>query len=137
MTLALYDAQGTHIVNLADDFATLSSSGIQSGMRIHVTDQSQPAGIFDDSDAADLERFRLSKEEYRQKEKTVHNFLRQNRLGKFSEEYHKKLEEEKQQTAEKAAAMKVGDRCQVSVPLNPVRRGTVAYIGKSGTTTDS
>ena len=58
--------------------------------------------------------------------------MKRNKLGKFSEEAkvaaEKELEKEKNETA-KALSFKVGERCQTSVPKQPVRRGAIAYIG--------
>lgn len=64
---------------------------------------------------------------------SVRNYMKRNKMGKFSEEAkqaaEKEKEKEEQQTA-RALTFKVGERCQTTVPKNPVRRGVVMFIGK-------
>jgi tubulin-folding cofactor B len=65
---------------------------------------------------------------------TVRSFLEHNRLGKYNPEEMKRKEEVKRQEmeADKTAAkiVKVGDRCEIRVPGQPVRRATVMFVGK-------
>lgn len=62
------------------------------------------------------------------------SFLKQNKLGKYNAEEVKQKEEVKRQEMEAdeiaAKATKVGDRCEVRVPGQPVRRATVMFVGK-------
>ena len=64
----------------------------------------------------------------------MRDFLARNKLGKYNEEEQKKIDEakkaEKEAQEKAAAAIKVGDRCEVRVSGAPVRRATVMYIGK-------
>jgi len=64
----------------------------------------------------------------------VRSFLEQNKLGKYNAEEVKQKEEVKRQELEvdemAAKATKVGDRCEVRVPGQPVRKATVMFIGK-------
>jgi tubulin-folding cofactor B len=64
----------------------------------------------------------------------VRSFLEHNKLGKYDAEEMKQKEEVKRQEmeADETAAkdIKVGDRCEVRVPGQPVRRATVMFIGK-------
>lgn len=62
--------------------------------------------------------------------------MKEQRIGRFNEEEvaKKKAEaaarEEKQKAA--ADAISVGSRCQVLVPGQPTKLGTVMYVGKCG-----
>ena len=65
---------------------------------------------------------------------SVKAFLERNRLGKYNEEeVRKKAEEQAAKDAEEertALALMLGDRCEVSVPGQPRRRGVVRFVGK-------
>lgn len=79
-------------------------------------------------------QFELTEGEYSKRRDTVQSYLKMNKMGKYNEEEMKALKEEKEreEKAEEEAAGKIkdGDRCQVSVPGNMTRRGTVKYVGK-------
>lgn len=64
---------------------------------------------------------------------TVRAFLKKRKLGKYNPEEHERMmakEEEKKKTDETAMEnIKVGSRCQVEMPNNMARRGTVRYVG--------
>ncbi len=81
-----------------------------------------------------MEKFELSKEEYSKRENTVQSFLKRNKLGKYNEEEMQRIEEEKtkveKEEEEQARKIDVGSRCEVRVPGNMARRGTVRFIGK-------
>ena len=66
---------------------------------------------------------------------TVKAFLAKNKLGKYNEEDTKRRSEEKLRDAEAeetaAAALKIGDRCEIRVPMQPKRRATIMYVGKT------
>ena len=55
-------------------------------------------------------------------------------MGKYNPEEMKRLEEEKtaqdKEETELASKIKVDDRCEVKMPGNPTRRGTVKYVGE-------
>ena len=54
-------------------------------------------------------------------------------MGKYSENAQQQEERVKQKEMEeeiKAKTLKVGDRCEVSVPKQPTKRGNVMYVGK-------
>lgn len=81
-----------------------------------------------------VEKYDIPKEEYEKREDTVKSFLQRNKLGKYNEEEmaareeaRKKAIEEQIETAKK---FKEGDRCEISVPGQPKRRGTIKYIGE-------
>lgn len=64
----------------------------------------------------------------------MRSFLEHNKLGKYNAEEMKRKEEVKRQEMEAdeiaAKATTVGDRCEVRVPGQPVRRATVMFVGK-------
>lgn len=64
----------------------------------------------------------------------MRSFLKQNKLGKYNAEEVKQKEEVKKQEMEAdeiaAKTTKVGDRCEVRVPGQAVRRATVMFVGK-------
>lgn len=59
--------------------------------------------------------------------------LRRNKLGKYDPEREAQLQLEREAQAvveaELASKMKVGDRCEVAVPGQPIKRGQVMFIG--------
>ena len=64
---------------------------------------------------------------------SVRNFLKQNKLGKFSEEAQNVEERARQKELaeeERSKSMKIGDRCEVKVLKQPTKRGTIMFIGK-------
>ncbi|XP_043487671.1 tubulin-folding cofactor B [Polistes fuscatus] len=131
MTIEVYDKNDSLICKLADGQRLLGSYPIDDGMRIHVVDNFSRT----EDDLSKVEKFEISEEEYAKRSDTVKAFLAKNKLGKYNEEDMKRREEEKlrEEEAEKAAAelCKAGDRCEVSVPNQPKRRGTIMYVGKT------
>lgn len=61
---------------------------------------------------------------------SMRKFLMKNKLGKYDDEKAKKKEEEEAKETELGESLKAGERCEVSVPGNPVRRGEVKFVGK-------
>ena len=58
--------------------------------------------------------------------------MKQNKLGKFSEEAQNVEERAKQKELaeeERSKSMKIGDRCEVKVLRQPTKRGSVMFIG--------
>ncbi|EDW01875.1 tubulin-folding cofactor B [Drosophila grimshawi] len=99
------------------------------GMRLHVIDTFASFGFDNES----VEKFELTKDQYEQRNDSVRNFLKQNRLGKYNEEEMQQMEAKRREHAEellnRAELCTVGSRCEVTVPGNPTRRGTVMYNG--------
>ncbi len=99
-------------------------------MRLHVEDPNSK----DEFDDPNVKKFEMSAEEYSKRKDTVQSYLKRNKIGKYNEEEMRALNEakEKEEKEEEEAAKKIkeGDRCQVTVPGNMARRGTVKFIGK-------
>lgn len=134
MNLELYDKENKLICKLDDDEKTLGFYGIDNGMRIHVidTDPSKKAGEFED--VSKVEKYEISNEDYDKKADSVRNFMKQNKLGKFSEEAQNVEERAKQKELaeeERSKSMKIGDRCEVKVLRQPTKRGSVMFIGQT------
>ncbi|OXA60513.1 tubulin-folding cofactor B [Folsomia candida] len=127
MKLELRDNDDELIQYLSDDTLTLAQLGVQNGMKIHVIDTSNKEP--EDEEAADVS-YKLSTEEYEQREESMRKFMERNKLGRFDEEKAKRKEEEEENETKLSASIKVGDRCEVRIPGNPVRRGQVKFVGK-------
>nr|CAG4641210.1 EOG090X0DT2 [Eulimnadia texana] len=132
MVLEVYDKHDKKVCALSNDEAMLGSYPIDDGMKIHVIDTLHKKGEFED--VSRVQKFELSEEEYSQRSDTVKAFLLRNKMGKYNEEeMQKKLEEEKLKEEEEenqGRAIQVGSRCEVSVPGQPTKRGTVQFSGK-------
>lgn len=135
MKLSVTDKNNKPVCNLDNDTALLGSFPVDDGFTIHVEDSSKQTGEFENT--AGVEKFELSKEEYSNKADTVQAYLKRNKLGKYNEEEMAALEKEKQeqekrdQTRIETCGLVVDARCQVSVPGQLQRRGTIKYVGKT------
>ena len=115
-----------------DDETILGSLPIEAqGFRLHVTGDEQRVNELEN---ANVEKFELTKDDYSKRTGTVQDFLKKNKMGKYNPEEMKRLEEEKtaqdKEETELASKIKVDDRCEVKMPGNPTRRGTVKYVGE-------
>lgn len=131
MKIEFYTKDNVYVGTCDNDEACLGSYIKHDEMRLHVVDIFAQRKEFED--VSKVERFELSSEEYSKRAGTVKSFLKQNKLGKYNAEEVKQKEEVKRQEMEAdeiaAKAAKVGDRCEVRVPGQPVRRATVMFIG--------
>lgn len=134
MILDVFNKDNQHVCKLDNDDALLGSYPVDDGMRIHVTDKSHKVGEFED--VSKVEKFEISKEEYEKRSDSVLAYKKRMKMGQFREidpEEKAKMEEEKQrkeqEEKEKAESIKVGDRCEVRIPNQISRRGTVKYVG--------
>ena len=123
------------IFPLQDDEAILGSLPIEAqGFRLHITGDEQRVNELEN---ANVEKFELTKDDYSKRTGTVQDFLKKNKMGKYNPEEMKKLEEDKiaqdKEETELASKIKVDDRCEVKVPGNPTRLGTVKYVGEVNT----
>jgi len=133
--LSVTDKNNKPVCKLEDDHALLGSFPIDDGFTIHVEDNSKQTGEFENT--AGVEKFELSKEEYSSKTDTVQAYLKRNKMGKYNEEEVANMQKEKEeqdrrdQTRIETCGLTVDARCQVSVPGQLQRRGTIKYVGKT------
>jgi tubulin-folding cofactor B len=78
-------------------------------------------------DVSNVEKYEISEKDYEKRQDTVRNFLKQNKLGKFSE---KEAVTSERLYSEYQGKIKVGDRCLVTLDTFP-KRGTVQYFGET------
>ncbi|KAG8042539.1 hypothetical protein G9C98_005173 [Cotesia typhae] len=117
-----------------DDFKgklELLTGGNRSTMQLEVTDNF----IRLDDDLANVPKFEISDDDYSKRPDTVKAFLAKNKLGKYNEEEMKQKEADKKREEESEIEwtknFNPGDRCEISVPSQPKRRGTIMYVGKT------
>jgi len=134
MNITVFDKEDKLICRLDNDNALFGSYPVDDGCRLHIEDKSKTKGEFENTAA--VEKFELSKEEYDKKEDTVAAFLKRNKLGKYNEEEMAELakqKEERDAEEERKAVdggMVDGARCEVAVPGQLHRRGTIRFSGK-------
>ena len=120
------------ILKLDNPDALLGSYHIDDGMRLHVIDKN-PQGAVSFSDVSKVEKYNMPDDAYEKRQDSVRSFLKQNKLGKFNpEEVIAKEQIERERKLEDEEALqriKVGSRCQVTVPGQMVRLGEVKYLG--------
>ncbi|XP_036916954.1 tubulin-folding cofactor B isoform X2 [Sturnira hondurensis] len=132
MELELYGADEKFCCKLDQEDALLGSYPVDNGCRIHVIDHSG-ARLGEYEDVSKVEKYRISQEAYDQRQDSVRSFLKRSKLGQYNKEEQAQREAETTQRLreeqEQASAIPVGSRCEVQVPGQPPRRGTVMYVG--------
>ncbi|XP_076811489.1 tubulin-folding cofactor B-like [Clavelina lepadiformis] len=132
MELEVYSEDNKFLFKLDDRERMIGSYQIDDGMRINVVDKN-PQGAESFTDISKVEKYEMSSKDYDSRGDTVRSFLKRKKLGKFDpQEQNAQKEVEKERLAEDADALtrvKVGLRCQVSVPGQMLRRGAVRYVG--------
>ncbi|KAF0030405.1 hypothetical protein F2P81_017136 [Scophthalmus maximus] len=132
MDLELYSVSDKFLQKMDDNEALLGSYPVDDDCRIHVIDRSGgQMGEF--TDVSKVEKFEISEEAYEKKPDSARSFMKKHRIGHFNEEEKakKKAELAAQEEEQRAAAdaISVGSRCQVQVPGQPLKLGTVMYVG--------
>lgn len=129
--LELYDKSDRLVARLDDDDSLLGSYPVDDGMRLHVVGLGP--NVLESEGASAIEGFVLSEEEYSKRGDTVRTYLVRNKLGKYGDQAHsddpvvrKELVED---DAVGAAGIAVGDRCEITLPGQPPKRGRVEYVG--------
>jgi tubulin-folding cofactor B len=91
MTLELRNADNKVICEMKDDTQTLASYGAQSLHIIHVID-SNPSELIDFNDLSQVEKYKISDEDYKKREGTFHEFKSKNQ-GTFGAIKQAKVEQ--------------------------------------------
>lgn len=132
MDVELYSINDQFLQKMDDNEALLGSYPVDDDCRIHVIDRS--GGVMGEfTDVSKVEKFELSDDAYDKKTDTARSFMKKQRVGRYNEEdmAKKKAELAAREEEQKAAAdgISVGNRCQVQVPGQPTKLGTVMYVG--------
>jgi len=133
MQLEVYTQENALVCLMSNDSALLGSYPVDNGMRIHVIDKRGKS--LELEDVSTVQKYEMSAEEYAKKSDSVRAFKKNMKLGQFDEE--KKLQDEanrkkKEEEEEiKAGTIHPSDRCEVTVSGQPVKRGTVRYVGET------
>ena len=125
MDLVLKDSSGNTVCSLSDDTSNLAAYGAQDGYIIHVID-TNPMSITKQlaEENSDVPKYKIEEDKYQARGDTFAKFKKKN-PELFKEKDKPKIDDEFE--ADKAAGIKVGNRCQV---LKTKTRGEVKYIGK-------
>ena len=126
MKIDLFNHLNQPIGGLHNDEAVLANV-LENGVRLHVTDKT----ALNFQDVSDVEKFEISKDEYEKREDSVMAFKKRNKMGRFNPEMQAKLAATAEENKEKAAAIKLGDRCETRTPNQPTRRGEVMFVGEA------
>ncbi|KAM9813070.1 tubulin-folding cofactor B [Syngnathus typhle] len=132
MDLELFSTSDQLLQKMDNDNALLGSYPVDDNCRIHVIDRSGgQLGEF--TDVTQVEKFALSDDAYEQRAESARSFMKKQSLGRYNEEEaaKKKAESIAKEKEQKAAAeaISVGSRCQIQVPGQPTKLGTVMFVG--------
>jgi len=132
MELELRDSDDK-IMGIMSDKQMLGYYSPMDSWRLHVIDKNPQSERGEFDDLSKVEKFEISNEEYDKKQDSVRNFMKRNKMGKFSDQAKQdgeKAKEKELKEEELAKTFKVGDRCETTVPKQPKRRGAIMYIGE-------
>ncbi|KAG2469307.1 TBCB protein, partial [Polypterus senegalus] len=130
MELQLFSTTNKFLMNMDNDEALLGSYPVDDDCRIHVIDKSG-AKIGEFEDLSRVEKYELPDDVYDKRTDSIRSFLKKKKAGRFKEE---DMEKEAEKEAEEKAATEnvtVGSRCEVTVPGQPRKLGTVMFVGKT------
>lgn len=132
MDLELFSVSDQFLQKLEDNEALLGSFPVDNDCRIHVIDRSGgQVGEF--TDFSQVEKFEIADDVYDKREDSARSFMKKQRVGRHNEEEmaKKKAEVAARVEEQKAAAeaISVGSRCQVQIPGQPTKLGTVMFVG--------
>eukprot|EP00731_Ephydatia_muelleri_P027709 Em0019g582a len=134
MQLQLFDKQSKFVCDLDNDDTVLGAYPVQDGFRIHAVDKDPTKKPGEFEDLSGVKKYEMSSEEYAKRGDTVMAFKKQLKLGRFAEkdDATKEEEEEKErQDKMEAEAITIGSRCEVLLPQEAPKRGTVMFVGKT------
>ncbi|XP_028651678.1 tubulin-folding cofactor B [Erpetoichthys calabaricus] len=130
MELQLFSTTNKFLMNMDNDEALLGSYPVDDDCRIHVIDKTG-AKIGEFEDLSRVEKYELPDDVYDKRTDSVRSFLKKKKAGRFKEE---DMEKEADKEAEEKAATEnvtVGSRCEVTIPGQPRKLGTVMFVGKA------
>lgn len=73
--------------------------------------------------------FKLSEEDYAQRENTLLAWKARNKMGRFDPAYNEQLESSRKLQKERLAALEIDQRCAIKTEGRPERRGWLRFIG--------
>lgn len=133
MDLEVYTEDDKLVCKLIDTAALLGSFQIDDNMRLHAIDRDNLRKVGEYDDVSKIEKYKMSDESYDKMTDSVRAFLKKKQVGQYDpeeQERQKQISENKRKEEEEALKnIKVDMRCQVEVPKNMARRGTVRYVG--------
>ncbi|XP_058490695.1 tubulin-folding cofactor B [Solea solea] len=132
MDLEVLSVSGKFLQKMDNDEALLGSYPVDDNCTIHVIDKSGgQMGEF--ADVSKVEKFELSDEAYSKKTDSARAFMKRQGIGHFNDEKMAKKKAElaarEEENKVAAEAISVGSRCQIQVPGQPTKLGTVMYVG--------
>jgi len=133
MLLELRNKENEKLKDLYGDGVTLREANVESGMRIHVIDRSPPPKSSTAANGAtsDVMKYEISNDDYSKRSDSVRAWKQKMGFGQFDPNAEDKKHEMLTQEQEAAKKISTGDRCEVRVSGNPVRRGTVMFVGNA------
>ncbi|XP_041851101.1 tubulin-folding cofactor B [Melanotaenia boesemani] len=132
MDLDIFSVSGKFLQKMDDNEALLGSYPVDDNCRIHVIDRSggQMGELLD---VSKVEKFEISDDAYDKRTDSARSFMKKQHVGRFNEEEMAKKQADlmARNAEQKAAAdaISVGSRCKVEVLGQPVKLGTVMYVG--------
>lgn len=85
--------------------------------------------------ASDGAEFQYTDREYENRDGTVLKWKQKERLGRFDPQYRSKMESDQQMQKGALGDMTIGERCAITAPGKPERRGWLRYVGPVDTLT--
>ena len=121
------------ICHLDDDMRMLGSYPVSDFCRVNVVDEDPYRVKNEYTDVSRVEKFELADQEYDKRNDSVRDYLRRNKLGKYSTaaQQHRDQDIASSYNAAVAKDIKVGERCEVDSGSGLKRRGCVRFVGEA------
>ncbi|PIA18827.1 hypothetical protein COEREDRAFT_79388 [Coemansia reversa NRRL 1564] len=123
----------TVICEISSENKMLGSYPVEDYMILRITNNNPTSAMqLNFNDSSQVEKFVMEDEEYDKLNSTVRAFKRRHNLGRFSDAKSAISIDEDDEFKNEAEFVKVGNRCEVSIPGYDIsRRGTVRFVGKT------
>ncbi|CUS22337.1 LAQU0S05e03114g1_1 [Lachancea quebecensis] len=82
----------------------------------------------EDKQSSDL-AYHLPEEDYQKRQDSVFQWKKDLRLGKFNPEHQARLQKDREEQQNRAEKLTLNERCSVSTPNLPERRGWLRFVG--------